>query len=116
MPANVPDKNVTIVAMSEMNSLSLGDCSRGCETKSKPKQNDTTTTANRLLTGQGGSVGFYNCNFVGGANAVSGKSVVLTFKTPSTTAGVSSTIAGVSTTVGGIILHHYQQYCLHYLQ
>ena len=46
MPAKVPDKNVTIVAISEMNSLSFGDCSKGCETNSKPKQNDTTTMAN----------------------------------------------------------------------
>jgi hypothetical protein len=58
---------------------------------------DTTTSANRKLIGQGGSAGFYNCNFTAGANAASGKSVVLTFSTPSTTAGVNLTTTATVT-------------------
>jgi hypothetical protein len=58
---------------------------------------DTTGSTARATIGQGGSVGFYNCSFLGGANAVSGKSVVLTFKTPSTTAGVDLTTTATVT-------------------
>ena len=61
---------------------------------------DTTTSTNRKLIGQGGSAGFYNCSFTGGANAASGKSVVLTFSTPSTTAGVNLTTTA-TVTIGG---------------
>ena len=85
-PAAISGGGVPTVSSADTTVVSTGTCIA-----------DTTTAANRLLTGQGGSVGFYNCNFVGGANAVSGKSVVLTFKTPSTTAGVDLTTTATVT-------------------
>jgi hypothetical protein len=85
-PAAISGAGVPTVSSADTTVVSTGTCIA-----------DTTTAANRLLTGQGGSVGFYNCNFVGGANAVSGKSVVLTFKTPSTTAGVDLTTTATVT-------------------
>jgi hypothetical protein len=85
-PAAIAGAGVPTVSSADTTVVSTGTCIA-----------DTTTAANRLLTGQGGSVGFYNCNFVGGANAVSGKSVVLTFKTPSTTAGVDLTTTATVT-------------------
>jgi len=85
-PAAISGAGVPTVSSADTTVVSTGTCIA-----------DTTTTANRLLTGQGGSVGFYNCNFVGGANAASGKSVVLTFKTPSTTAGVDLTTTATVT-------------------
>jgi hypothetical protein len=61
---------------------------------------DTTTSANSLLIGQGGAVGFYNCQFTTAVGAASGSKATLTISTPSTTAGVSLT-ATYAVTVGG---------------
>ena len=60
------------------------------------------TLAEVTLTGQGTAAGSYDCNFQTASNAVSGKSAILTFKTPSTTAGVNLT-ATATVTVGGSV-------------
>jgi hypothetical protein len=62
---------------------------------------DTTDLANRTLIGQGGPVGFYNCSFTGGANAASGKSTVLTFKTPNPAVAGAFLSATATVTIGG---------------
>jgi hypothetical protein len=61
---------------------------------------DTTDLANRTLIGQGGPVGFYNCSFTGGANAASGKSTVLTFKTPNPAVAGAFLSATATVTIG----------------
>ena len=61
---------------------------------------DTTAAADVVTFGQGGANGFYNCSFTGASNAISGKSAILTIKTPSTTAGVNLT-ATITVTIGG---------------
>ena len=62
---------------------------------------DTTDLANRTLIGQGGPVGFYNCSFTGGANAASGKSTVLTFKTPNPAVAGAFLSTTATVTIGG---------------
>jgi hypothetical protein len=62
---------------------------------------DTTDLANRTLIGQGGPVGFYNCSFTGGANAASGKSTVLTFRTPNPSVAGAFLTATATVTIGG---------------
>jgi hypothetical protein len=88
--ANIASAGVPTVSSADTTIVASGTCVQ-----------DTTDLANRTLIGQGGTVGIYNCNFVGGANAASGKSVVLTFKTanPAVAGAFLSTTATV--TIGG---------------
>ena len=88
--SNIAGGGVPTVTSSDTTVVSGGTCIQ-----------DTTDLTNRTAIGQGGPIGHYNCSFLGAANAVSGKSAVLTFKTPSsTTAGVDLTTTA-TVTIGG---------------
>jgi hypothetical protein len=87
--ANIASSGVPSVSSADTTVVASGTCVQ-----------DTTGSTARALIGQGGSVGFYNCNFVGGANAVSGKSVVLTFKTANPAVAGASLTTTATVTIG----------------
>ena len=45
-PDNVPVKNTTMVDIKSMNAASFGDCSKGCDTNSKPQIMPSTIRLN----------------------------------------------------------------------
>jgi trimeric autotransporter adhesin len=88
-PANIASSGVPTISSSDATVVTGGTCVQ-----------DTTSTTNVALIGQGGAVGYYNCGFTTAIGAVSGATATLTIKTPSTTAGVNLTATYV-VTVGG---------------